>query len=286
MLSRRDDLAGEVRVGWTMSRSGVRARGFGGSSRGTYVRAGKNMTRSNIKILLLGDYSIFRSALCMLLEAEGRLKVVGEASDAEKAVEIIAIEKPDLILVDLPDRGGQDLMPFLQSAKVPVLILVGRYDIHLYQQCLKIGIGGMVQKEDSSETLFKAIEKVHQGEIWFDRTIMGETIRQLLDEKEFLRENPKAHITNGLTLREKEVVELICKGMKNKLIAENLFITETTVRHHLTSVFNKLEINSRLELVVYAFKNGLVGAPKVNGHSGNGHSGNGHSAGEHKPLVP
>lgn len=241
----------------------------------------KNMTRSNIKLLLLGDYSIFRGALSMFLEAKGRLKVVGEAADTEKAVEIIAIEKPDLILVDLPDYGGKDLMPFLQSVKIPVLILVGRHDIDLYQQCLKIGISGMVQKEESSETLFKAIEKVHEGEIWFDRTIMGETIRQLLDEKEFLHENPKAHITNGLTLREKEVVGLICKGMKNKLIAEKLFITETTVRHHLTSVFNKLEINSRLELVVYAFKNGLVGAPKVNGSI----SGNGHSAGEHNSFV-
>ncbi len=239
------------------------------------------MTRSKVKILLLGDYSIFRSALGLFLEAEGRLKVVGEASDTEKAVEIIAIEKPDLIMVDLPDYGGKDLMPFLQSVRIPVLMLVGRHDIDLYQQCLRIGISGIIQKEESSETLFKAIEKVHQGEIWFDRTIMGETIRQLLDEKEFLHENPKAHITNGLTLREKEVVELICKGMKNKLIAEKLFITETTVRHHLTSVFNKLEINSRLELVVYAFKNGLVGAPKANGSI----SGNGHSAREHNTFV-
>jgi DNA-binding NarL/FixJ family response regulator len=240
------------------------------------------MTRSKTKILLLAEQSIFRSALRMLLEAEGRgLKVVGEASDTDKAVEVLAIEKPDLMLVDLPDHGGKELMPFLQTVKVPVLILVGRYDIDLYQQCLKIGISGMVQKDESSETLFKAIDKVCKGEIWFDRTIMGETIRQLLDEKELMSENPKAHTANGLTVREKEVVGLICKGMKNKLIAEKLFITETTVRHHLTSVFNKLEINSRLELVVHAFKNGLVGAPKLNG----GHSGNGHSAGEPNSFV-
>jgi DNA-binding NarL/FixJ family response regulator len=231
------------------------------------------MTNSYIKILLLGEYSIFRSALRMFIEAEKRLKVVGEAADSDKAAEIMAIEKPDLVLVDLADHGGRDLLPFLQTVKVPVIILIGKHDVDIYQKCLKSGISGLVQKEESGETLFKAIEKVHHGEIWFDRTIMGETIRQLLDEKQSLHDNPKAHVTNSLTLREKEVVGLICKGMKNKAIAEHLFITETTVRHHLTSVFNKLEITSRLELVVYAFKNNLVGPPECNGsHNGNGHS--------------
>ena len=231
------------------------------------------MTNSYIKILLLGEYSIFRSALRLFLEAEKRLKVVGEAAAIEKAAEILAIEKPDLVLVDLADHGGRDLLPFLQTVKVPVIILIGKHDVDIYQKCLKSGISGLVQKEESGETLFKAIEKVHNGEIWFDRTIMGETIRQLLDEKQSLHENPKAHVTNGLTLREKEVVGLICKGMKNKTIAEQLFITETTVRHHLTSVFNKLEITSRLELDVYAFKNNLVGPPERNGsHNGSGYS--------------
>lgn len=214
----------------------------------------------------------------MFLETGTRLKVVGEASDTDTAAEIIAIEKPDMLLVDLPDNGGEDLLPFLQAVKLPVLILVGQHDIGIYQKCLKMGISGLVQKEESGETLFKAIEKVHQGEIWFDRTIMGETIRQLLDEKQSLHENPKAHIVNGLTSREREVVELICKGMKNKSIAEKLFITETTVRHHLTSVFNKFEITSRLELVVYAFKNNLVGVSEINGsQNGNGHSNGAHA---------
>jgi DNA-binding NarL/FixJ family response regulator len=224
---------------------------------------------------LFGDYSIFRSALRMYIETEPRLRVVGEAADIEKAGEIIAIERPDLLLVDLPDYGGNELMPFLQTVKLPVLILVGQHDIEIYQKCLKMGIRGLVQKEESGETLFKAIEKVYDGEIWFDRTIMGETIRQLLDEKQSLHDNPKPHVTNVLTSREKEVVDLICKGMKNKSIAEKLFITETTVRHHLTSVFNKFEITSRLELVVYAFKNNLVGGVERNG----GTNGNGRAKG-------
>lgn len=239
------------------------------------------MSDSHIKILLVGDYSIFRSALRMFLEKEKRHKVVGEAAENDKALEIIAIEKPDLALVDLPDYGGHDLMPFLQTLTIPVLILLGKHHKEIYQSCLKMGIAGLVQKHESGVTLFKAIEKVYDGEIWFDRTIMGDTIRQLLDEKQSLHDNPQAHVTNALTVREKEVVDLICKGMKNKTIAEALFITETTVRHHLTSVFNKLEISSRLELVVYAFKHNLVGVPEQNGS----HNGNGHFGGEFRSFA-
>jgi DNA-binding NarL/FixJ family response regulator len=131
-------------------------------------------------------------------------------------------------------------------------------------------------KEEGATTMFKAIEKICDGEVWFDRTIMSETIRQLVSERQMLQEFPKAHETNLLSDREKQVAELICKGMKNKGIADELFITETTVRHHLTSVFNKLEISSRLELVIYAFKNKIVKLPIENGsRNGNGHRKNG-----------
>lgn len=243
------------------------------------------MTNSPIKILLIGDYSIFRSALRMLLETDTSLRVVGEASQLESAHQIISEDAPDLILVDLPDFCGKDHFSFFQNVRIPVLVLVGQYDIEVYQKCLKIGISGLVLKEERADTLFKAIEKIHGGEIWFDRTIMGETIRQLVNEKQMLYDYPKAHVTNALTERERQVVDLICKGMKNKGIADELFITETTVRHHLTSVFNKLEISSRLELVIYAFKNSLVMMPNGNGsHNGNG-NGNGHSMSRPNALV-
>ena len=221
--------------------------------------------------MLIGDYSIFRSALRMLLETDRRLRVVGEAAQVESAADIISEERPDLIVVDLPDFGGHDLLPFVQKFRVPTLVLVGQHDVEIYQRCLSIGVKGLVLKEVSADMLFKAIEKIHSGEIWFDRTIMGETIRQLVVEKQFKREYPNAEVVDMLTQRERQVVELICKGMKNKGIAERLLITETTVRHHLTSVFSKLDISSRLELVIYAFRQNISTATNVNGHrNGNG----------------
>lgn len=231
------------------------------------------MTDTIIKILLVGDYPIFRSALRMILETDKDLRVVAESSCVELANEIISEESPDLIVVDLSDFGGKDLLPFFRGSKVPVIVLVGKHDAQIYHTCLRFGISGVIPKEESAETLFKAISKVHAGEIWFDRSTMGETIKQLLFERQVNNDYPKAHVTNAMTERERQVIELICKGMKNKDIGETLFITETTVRHHLSSIFSKLKITSRLELVVYAFKNDLVKSPNGNGsHIGNGHS--------------
>jgi DNA-binding NarL/FixJ family response regulator len=248
---------------------------------GCESRTEKHMSTSLIKVLLIGDYSIFRSALRMLIETHPDVRVIAETHDPTVAIDIALEQRPDLILVDLPDLGREDLFQLFQDIKIPVLVLVGQHDVDIYQKCLRTGISGLVLKGENADTLFTAISKVHGGEIWFDRTLMGETIRQLVTEKQMLRDYPKAHVTNELTDREKQVVELICKGQKNRSIAESLFITETTVRHHLTSVFAKLEISSRLELVIYAIKNGLVTIPTnemlANGN-GNGNShGNGHS---------
>jgi DNA-binding NarL/FixJ family response regulator len=244
------------------------------------------MNNSVIKILLLGDYSIFRSALRMLIETDKKFRVIGEATDIHAASEIVEEERPDLILVDLPEKDGHEQLASFHSADVPVLVLIGQYDVDVYQKCLRLGISGLVPKEGRSETLFRAIDRVFNGEIWFDRTIMGHTIRQLIEEKSRLGENPRGQAANSLTDREQQVVALICQGMKNKEIADELFITETTVRHHLTSVFNKFEISSRLELVVHAFKHNLVAVSPANGkngssgngrNGGNGSNGNGHN---------
>lgn len=235
------------------------------------------MANTAINIFLICDLSIFRTALRMLIESESRFQVVGEASDANIAVEQIARLQPDIILVDVSDIDERALLPLStpEIARTPVLILTRKDQVEFYQQCLKLGIKGLVSKQNGAEILYKAIEKVYEGEFWFDRSIMGATIRHMLNEKQSFLDNPAVQKANGMTEREREVVELICRGMKNKSIAEKLFIAETTVRHHLTSVFNKLEVASRLELVIYAFKHQLVKLPsQLNGHEENGIGGN------------
>jgi DNA-binding NarL/FixJ family response regulator len=168
--------------------------------------------------------------------------------------------------VDLPEDGENvELFSVISQFvdKTPILILAGSNNVNIYQKCLRSGINGLVLKEKNAEVLFKAIERVHNGEFWFDRVSMRETIRELVNEKQMLFETPRISAHTILTEREKQVVELVCKGLKNKDIADKLFITETTIRHHLSSIFEKLKLTSRLELVIYSFKNNLVELPKI-----------------------
>lgn len=207
----------------------------------------------------------------MLIETRKNLKVIGETAEFAEIDKLISRDKPDFILVDLPDSERPDFFTFLQQvgSTYPVLVLAGRHDPEIYRRLLRLGISGMVLKEISAEILFKAIEKVFGGELWYDRSIMGQTIRQLVDEKKTLVERSGADTGMPLSDRERQVVDLICKGYKNKTIADRLAITETTVRHHLTSIFGKLDVTSRLELVIYAFRNNLA---KIHGslEDGNG----------------
>lgn len=221
------------------------------------------MAKESINIFLVCDYSIFRTALRMLIESEERFKVVGEASITKVSTDVILKSSPDLILCDLSAFGEEALRQLAapEIREIPVLVLTRNSDVEFYQQCLKLGIKGLLSKQNGADVLYKAIHKVCDGEFWFDRSIMGETIRHMINERQSLADNPAVQKVSNMTEREKQVIELICKGMKNKGIAETLFITETTVRHHLSSVFNKLEVGTRLELVIYAFKNQLVKLP-------------------------
>lgn len=219
--------------------------------------------RKEIKIMVIGDFLIFRNGLKLLLETEKYFKVCGEASDLTEALGLIGKAKPDIMLIDSSevDNGNFEVFNSAQSFYIPKLVLTNSRNIEKHQKYLMLGIDGLFSKEKNAEALFKAIRQVSEGDTWFERKLMSETIRQLVQEKKSLPEKLYSYNCAVLTEREREVMMLICKGMKNKVIAENLFITETTVRHHLTSIFEKLNVNSRLELVVHAFNEKLVEIP-------------------------
>jgi DNA-binding NarL/FixJ family response regulator len=172
-------------------------------------------------------------------------------------------EKADVILVDLPDCEQSESLSVLanSSDETPIIVLTSSNNTEIYQKCLQASIRGLVPKQQGSSVLFKAIEKVYAGEYWIERSIMGQAIKHLLHQRNFKASEVRHTEAKALSDREKQVVSLICRGLKNKDIADKLFITETTVRHHLTSIFEKLGTKNRLELVVYAFKNSLEELP-------------------------
>jgi DNA-binding NarL/FixJ family response regulator len=200
----------------------------------------------------------------MLIDSQPEMKVVGHAGNRVEALALTAGEKPNLILldIDLGSENALDFLPELRNAatEARVLILTGLKDSETHRRAARLGAAGLVLKENAAEVLLKAIKKVHQGEVWLDHAMVSSLLREMTQTDKKI--DPDAANIASLTGREREVVTLIAEGLKNKQIGERLFISETTVTHHLTSIFSKLGVSDRLELVIYAFGHGLARMPR------------------------
>lgn len=218
-----------------------------------------------IRIVIIDDQLVVREGLRMLLDNHPGIKVVAMASTRTEALEIIAREPADLIILDL-ELGGYSALSFIPqlreaAARARILVLTGIRDSETHQQAAQLGAMGVVLKEDAADRLLKAIEKVYQGEAWLDRLTVGNLLWHMSShDKESL--DPQKKKISTLTERERQVIVLISEGLKNKQIAERLFISPTTVTHHLSSIYSKLGVSDRLELVVYAFANKLAKMPE------------------------
>jgi DNA-binding NarL/FixJ family response regulator len=218
-----------------------------------------------IRIVLVDDHNVVRSGLRVLIEQRPTLQVVGEAETSAKALELVAREQPDVIVLDL-DLGGEsgvDLIPALQAVADHgrILVLTGVMRPEEHQRAIRLGAVGLVQKTQAVDVLIHAIERVAAGEAWLDPALIASVLIDMSRGQGSEHANPEDVKIALLTEREREVIALICEGLQNRSIGERLSITETTVRHHLTSIFNKLGVDNRLELVIYAYRNGLAELP-------------------------
>jgi DNA-binding NarL/FixJ family response regulator len=224
----------------------------------------KSSSEKEIRILTVDDHQLVRTGIRMLIESQPGMKVVGEAGNRSEALALAACTKPNLILldIDLGIENGLDFLPELHQTATDarVLILTGVKDVEAHRRAASLGAAGLVLKEQAAEVLLKAIKKVHQGEVWLDRSMMAILLNEMTQSGK--KVNPEDAKISSLTLRELEVIALIAEGLKNKQIAERLFISETTVTHHLSSIFSKLGVSDRLELVIYAFAQGVARMPQ------------------------
>jgi DNA-binding NarL/FixJ family response regulator len=221
--------------------------------------------RKLIRILIVDDHAILRQGLRMLIEDQPGMAVIGEAGNREDAIEIARREQPEIILLDL-DLGGQnglELLPeFISiSGETRIIVLTGVRDPEVHHRAIAFGAIGLVFKEQAGEVLVKAIEKVHSGEVWFDRALIATALTKMSRSKEGKKDEAEAARIASLTEREKEVITLVARGLNRRQMAEKLFISEATVRNHLTSILNKLGVSDRLELAFYAYRNGLAKPP-------------------------
>jgi two-component system nitrate/nitrite response regulator NarL len=218
-----------------------------------------------IRILVVDDHEIIRQGLCLLLKREPNLEVVGETGNTFDALEIVAREEPNIVLLntDLNDEEGFDFLRLLHTSapNARILVLTAKRDSEAHDRAVLLGAMGIVLTENAPGTLVKAIERVCAGEVWLDRSAMGRVFAQMSSNSKISKIDPEAAKAASLTEREREVVALIGEGLRNKEIANRLFISETTVRHHLTSIYSKIDITNRLKLIIFAYRQGLAKPP-------------------------
>jgi two-component system, NarL family, nitrate/nitrite response regulator NarL len=216
-----------------------------------------------IRILIADDHLIFRAGLRRLLEVEPGFLVVGEATDGEETVRRVRELKPDILLLDLamPGVPGLEALRQLDESASPVrtILLTAAIEKEELVKALQLGAWGVVMKESAIDLLFRSIRSVSAGEYWVGRQRVSDLVQSLRTKVAPATApsgGPKK--TFGLTPREMEITRTIAAGYSNKEIAQQFKISEDTVKHHLSNIFNKTGVSSRLELALFAVNHQLV----------------------------
>jgi len=205
------------------------------------------------KVLVVDDHELVREGIVRLLKLFDNIEVIGEAADGLEAVSKVREDFPDLVLLDLnmPRMNGIDAIRKIKeiSPEIKVIILTIHDDEEYVYKVTKAGAEGFIQKDITSEELNEAINKVLAGETVFPQSIIA-------DDTEVNEEN--VDYRDILSNREYEVLGLLAKGMSNRRISEELYISEKTVKNHVSNILRKLDVNDRTQAVIKSLKYGLV----------------------------
>ncbi len=211
-----------------------------------------------IRILVADDHAIFRDGLRKLLEVADDVQIVGEASNGVECVKMLAKLKPDILLLVLrmPEKDGLGVLEEVNFDSLPtrVIVLTAAEDDRDVVRAMRLGARGVVLKQSASDLLLKSIRKVADGEIWLDNRMTAEVIDAFKKSSESGQRREKPLLSD----REKEIVQLVAQGFRNREIGEKLFISEQTVKNHLHNIFDKLGVSDRLELALYAIHHRLI----------------------------
>src|SRR5712691_2236084 len=220
-----------------------------------------NRKAQPIRILIADDHPIFRDGLRRLLEAEPDLKVVGEACDGAEAVKLVRQLRPDILLLDLamPRHPGLEALREMSSGpsnSVRVILLTAAAEQNKIVEALQLGARDIVMKDSAIQLLLKSIHTVMAGEYWVGRESVSNLVQYLRMLVQSSGEEARQK-KFGLTPRELEIVSAVVAGYSNKEIAEYFKISEDTVKHHLSNIFDKLGVSTRLELALFAVNQSL-----------------------------
>ena len=217
-----------------------------------------------IRIVIADEHAGFRQELRRLLESEPSLHIVGEVSEVHGALHLARQNKPDIVLIDFAlaqhseAKTMRDFARDLPSLRIVVTVAeIAKADL---VEAFRLGAHGVVLKRSTLQVLLKSIRSVIAGQYWLESESVGvlvEALRDSLDQGNGAK-SPKDY---GLTRREVDIITKIASGRSNKEVGEEFAISERTVKHHLTNIFGKVGVSSRLQLALFAVNQNLTASP-------------------------
>jgi DNA-binding NarL/FixJ family response regulator len=223
------------------------------------------------RVLLVEDHPMYRQGVKRLLEESGRYQVVGEAINGHDAIHMADIHHPEIVMIDvqLPGVTGLKIARVLrkQHTAMKIVFLSMHLDDERLFDAIRAGACAFITKDVDQETLLDSMRRVSQGENLINTLILSRPqlawrvlaeFRKLSTEGDESREKELAFAALPLSAREIEVLDCVAQGFSNKEIADELYVTEQTVKNHMTSVLRKLDVNDRVQAVLFAVKNGWI----------------------------
>jgi DNA-binding NarL/FixJ family response regulator len=210
-----------------------------------------------IRVLVADDHPVVRKGLVQFFIEEAGFDVCAECDNGEDALRFIEATRPDVAVIDLrmPRRSGIEVLADLRERATAsrVILLVGNISDDEVVEAMRLGVKGIVLKEMAPNLLIQSVRKVAAGGTWIEKDAVGRAMEKLLQQQ-----NKRAGVEEILTAREVEIVRGVARGLSNREIGEELFISEGTVKTHLHTIFEKLSIRSRMQLAAYARENELT----------------------------
>ena len=229
------------------------------ASLGTFFPQMESM--SDIQVVFADNHPLILSGLRSAVADHSDISIVAECLDRERALNAVRNHFPDVLLLSAELLQGnldalQQLVADMQET-THVILLTSRHDPEFLGEALRSGARGVFQCNKPVHFIPQAIRKVTNGGLWFERAHAEHVLDRLVSRRNETQD-PEDHKIAAVTAREREVIGLICKGLKNREISEQLHISEVTVSHHLTSIFRKLEVSDRISLILYSVRNRVV----------------------------
>lgn len=214
----------------------------------------------SINVILISRYQIVQESLKLLIDSSRGLSVAGTFPFGENLDRVTELASADVAVVYISSGDPVEIISDLLQRKpgLPVVLIIASVDLDSQAEALKLGAVGIVHKEQNPKLLIEAIRQTYNGETWLNQVLLNKLLEKGNSKDRASAKNHFQSDTDSLTARELEVVKMIGEGLKNKSIAERLSISEATVRHHLSSIYGKVGVEDRLNLVIFAYQRGII----------------------------